>query len=176
MATALGERSEHDEAIDAIVNLYLTELRQRIDFAHQIRLRDFYDDRAAYRLIFCTNSAHGVELMSDRACRYERELEEMAGAGLTLMADQETRARESALRDSIQAYGLQRGTATPEEIVHALAPERFGRFTNTDYAKRIRELVSEGAIDRPNSKSIDRREGLRFVTPDQGSLLGPTAI
>lgn len=162
-------------AIDSTVNLYLAELRQRVKYAHQIRIRDHHHRRAAYRLVFCTNSPHGVELMSDLACRYERGLER-ADRGLTLWAEQETPARMAELRDAIQAYGLARGQASRREIVHALVPARFGVYTTPDYARRIRELVTDKAIDRPTSKGIKEQEQLRFIRPDQGSLLGPTAI
>jgi len=56
-------------AMEKTAELYLSELRTRIRYAHQIPIRDTYIDRPAYRLVFCTNSPHGVELMSDRARR-----------------------------------------------------------------------------------------------------------
>lgn len=166
--------SNTDAAIDAIVELYLSELRTRIGYAHHIRMRDHCAQRAAYRLVFCTNSTHGVELMSDIACRYETELKATADAGaMTLWADQEAIQRMTDLRDAAHAAGLRRGgVATREQIIHELAPKLFGLYTSTDYAKVIRELVADGRIDRASAKGIDTREPLRFVEPAQGSLLG----
>lgn len=163
-----------DAAIDAIVELYLSELRTRIGYAHQIKMRDHHADRAAYRLVFCTNSPHGVELMSDIACRYETELKETADAGaMTLWGDQEAIQRMTDLRDTVHAAGVRRGgVATREQIIHELAPKLFGLYTSTDYAKVIRELVADGRIDRANPTGIEPREPLRFVEPAQGSLLG----
>jgi three-Cys-motif partner protein len=162
-----------DVAIDAIVELYLSELRTRIGYAHQVRMRDHYAQRAAYRLVFCTNSTHGVELMSDIACRYETELKATADAGaMTFWADQEAIQRMTDLRDAVYAAGLRRGTATREQIIHELAPKLFGLYTSTDYAVVIRELIAAGRIDRGNAKGIEPRESLRFIEPAQGSLLG----
>jgi three-Cys-motif partner protein len=62
-------------AIDQVADLYLEQLRDRgWQYAHQIRMREHHADRPAYRLMFATGSPHGVELMSDIACRYEQSL------------------------------------------------------------------------------------------------------
>jgi hypothetical protein len=39
-------------------------------------------------------------------------------------------------------------------------------------AKVIRELVTDGRIDRANATGIEPHEPLRFVEPAQSSLLG----
>jgi three-Cys-motif partner protein len=161
-----------DDAISATVELYLSELRLRIGYAHQIAIRDAYSDRPAYRLVFCTGSAHGVELMSDIACRYETKLKEAYDAGtMTLWEDQEARQRLTDLRDSVHVAGLRHGTATREQIIHEMAPKHFGEYTSTDYARAIRELVKAGLVERANAVGIEPREPLRFVQPAQGSLL-----
>jgi hypothetical protein len=59
-----GEPVDTHAAMDATVELYLSELRKRISYANEIKMRDAFSDRAAYRLVFCTDSPHGVELMS----------------------------------------------------------------------------------------------------------------
>lgn len=162
-----------DSAMDATAQLYLSELRTRIGFAHQMTMRDHYADRAAYRLVFCTNSPHGVELMSDIACGYETHLKETAEAGaVTLWADQEARQRLTDLRDAVHAAGLRYGSASREQIIHELAPKMFGQYRTSEYAKVIRELVREGLIDRATPTGIEPREPLRFIEPAQGSLLG----
>jgi hypothetical protein len=135
-------------------------------------MRDSFSDRAAYRLVFCTDSPHGVELMSDIACRYERGLKEVAEAGaMTLWGDQEERQHLTNLRDVVYEVGLRRRVATREQIVHELAPKFFGRYITSEYAKVIRELVSTGLIARATPIGIGPREDLRFVEPEQGSLL-----
>jgi len=160
-------------AMDLIAELYLSELRTRVTYAHQIRIRDHYEDRAAYRLVFCTTSPHGVELMSDIACRYETTLKETADAGaMTLWADQEARDRKTRLRDAVFAAGLARGIATREALIHELAPQQFGRYTTTEYSEVLRDLVRDGRIERANATGIEPREPLRFVPPAQGSLFG----
>jgi three-Cys-motif partner protein len=161
-----------DDAIAATVELYLSELRLRIGYAHQIPIRDAYGDRPAYRLVFCTGSAHGVELMSDIACRYELKLKEEHDAGaMTLWEDQDARQRLTELRDAIHAAGLRRSSATREQLIHELAPKHFGEYTSTEYARAIRELVSMGLIERESAVRIEPREPLLFVQPAQGSLL-----
>jgi three-Cys-motif partner protein len=161
-----------DDAIAATIELYLSELRLRIGYAHQIAIRDAYNDRPAYRLVFCTGSPHGVELMSDIACRYETKLKEEHDAGtMTLWEDQDARQRLTDLRDAVHAAGLRRGLATREQIIHELAPKHFGEFTSTEYARAVRELVNTGLIERENAVGIEAREPLRFVEPAQGSLL-----
>jgi len=161
-----------DDAIAATIELYLSELRLRIGYAHQIPIRDAFSDRPAYRLVFCTGSAHGVELMSDIARRYEARLKETHDAGtMTLWEDQEARQRLTDLRDAIHAAGLLHGTVTREQIIHELAPKHFGKYTSTEYARAIRELVGMGLIERQDAVGIEPREPLRFVRPAQGSLL-----
>ena len=159
-------------AMDATVELYLSELRKRISYANEIKMRDSFSDRAAYRLVFCTDSPHGVELMSDIACRYERSLREVAEAGaMTLWADQEERQHLTDLRDAVYKVGRRRRVATREQIIHELVPKLFGQYITSEYAKVVRELVSAGLIDRRTPTGIGTREELRFVEPDQGSLL-----
>lgn len=163
---------DNDQAMDRIVELYLSELRGRIGYAHQIRMRDNLNDRPAYRLIFCTGSPHGVELMSHLAHRYEHELKERARPRQTdLFSDQEERQRLTALRDHIEALGIKQRFMTPQEIRHLTTPERFGRYSTTDYAKAIRELVAAGVIERANAVGIKDEEHLHFIEPPQGSLL-----
>jgi hypothetical protein len=99
-----GSAIDTDRAMDATVELYLSQLRTRIKYAHQIPMRDHYADRAAYRLVFCTNSPPGVELMSDIACAHEAELKDVADAGaMTLWAADEVRQRLTDLRDAVHA-------------------------------------------------------------------------
>jgi len=163
-----------DKAMDATVELYLAQLRTRINYAHQIPMRDHYPDRAAYRLVFCTNSPHRVELMSDIACCYETELKDAAEAGaMTLWAADEARQRTTDLRDAVHGAGLRRGgVATREQIIHELAPKLFGRYRTSEYAHAIRDLVRAGLIERSTPTGIEPREPLGFVEPAQGSLLG----
>jgi three-Cys-motif partner protein len=165
--------ADTEDAIDQVADLYLHQLREGgWTFADQIRMRDHYADRPAYRLMFATRSPHGIEVMSDRACRYERSLKDEADAGImTLWHHDDERQHLTDLRDRIFAAGRERGTATREQIIHQIAPEAFGRYTSTDYAKAIRELVGLGLIDRPHAKGIEPREPLRFVDPPQASLL-----
>jgi three-Cys-motif partner protein len=159
-------------AMEKTAELYLSELRTRIRYAHQIPIRDTYSDRPAYRLVFCTNSPHGVELMSDRARRYETALKDKQEAGArTLWAEEEERQHLADLRDSVHSSGVRKGLATPEEVVHELVPTLFGKHTSTDYAKVIRELVNVGLIKRADAVGIAPREALKFVEPAQGSLL-----
>ncbi len=169
-----GSAIDTDRAMDATVELYLSQLRTRINYAHQIPMRDHYADRAAYRLVFCTNSPHGVELMSDIACAYETDLKEVADAGaMTLWAADEARQRLTDLRDAVHAAGLRRGgVATRVQIIHELAPQRFGQYRTSEYALVIRQLVKTGLIDRSTPSGIGAREPLGFVEPAQGSLLG----
>ena len=162
-----------EQAIAGTVDLYLGVLRDRgFTYAHQIPIRDHYSDRPSYRLIFCTRSAHGVDLMSDRACRYERQLKDVDDAGArTLFQDDEEREALTHLRDRVYEAGLRRGTASTLELVHELCPELFGRYLRSEYAKVVRELVDRALIDRSSPRGIDERELLRFVEPPQGSLL-----
>lgn len=165
--------ADTETAIDAVAELYLEQLRESgWRYAHQIQMRDAWRDRPAYRLMFATPSPHGVELMSDLVCRYEQTLEESAVAGqMTLWHEQEERQRSTNLKDQIYAEGKRAGAITREQLIHRLAPQHFGRYTSTYYAKMIRELVNEGLIDRPTAKSIGLRESLGFVESPQGSLI-----
>lgn len=163
-----------DTAFDKTVELYLVQLRDRgFTYVDQIRMRDTFPDRPRYRLVFSTRSAHGIALMSDIACRYERGLEDEHRAGQQdLFAHSEAQVRALELRERVHRVGLELGEeATREQIVHRLAPMQFAKHTNPDYAKAIRELVAEGLIDRETPKGIDEREPLRFIPPSQGSLL-----
>lgn len=169
-----GEVADTDAAMEATVQLYLSQLRERgFRYAQQVRMRDALDARPPYRLIFCTESPHGVELMSDMACVYERSLWDRANEGtFDMMLAEETRTRgDGRLRDLIHEIGLAKGVLTRQQIVHTLAPRLFGEYRTSDYAKAIRELVSNGGIDRPSSKGIEDKEELRFVPLAQQSLL-----
>lgn len=164
--------ADTERAIDDVANLYLDQLRHSgWQYAAQIRMRDHYSDRPSYRLMFATGSAHGVELMSDIAYRYEQSLKEEQDAGvMTLWHHDDERQRLTDLRNRIFAAGLAAGTASREQLIHELAPQLFGLYTSTEYAKAIRELVQVGRIDRPNATGIEPRESLRFIEPPQTSL------
>jgi three-Cys-motif partner protein len=164
---------DNQKAMDRIAELYLSELRRRIGFANQILMRDNYGDTPAYRLVFCTGSAHGVEQVSHLAHRYEKEIKDRARPGQTdLFSDQEERQQLTALRDHIQTVGIQHKLITPKQIRHVLVPELFGLYSSTDYAKAIRELVSSEIVARDNAVGIKDNERLRFIESAQGSLLG----
>jgi hypothetical protein len=90
---------------------------------------------------------------------------------MTLWHHEHERQRLTDLRDRVFAVGRAAGTATRERLVHEIAPQQFGLYTSTDYAKAIRELVNLGCIDRPNAVAIKDREPLRFIDPPQTSLL-----
>lgn len=162
-----------DDAMDATVELYLSQLRTRgIRYAHQILMRNRYPDRSPYRLIFCTDSDHGVDVMSDRAARYEADLlAEWKPGQLDFFSSSERAEAAARLAVRIHEMGMQSGRASQGEIRRALVPELFGEFTRTDYAKAIRQLVKDGGIKRRDAVGIADTEPLRFVEPAQQSLL-----
>ena len=167
-----------EERIDEIAKLYASELRARgFNFVHEIQMRDEYPDRPKYRLVFCTRSAHGVELMSTFACEYERELHDRHYDGsFELEWEKERReTRLAALQDEIHALGVSRGEMTQQEIIHELVPRHFSEFVTTEYHREIRKLVDAGGIDRPSHTGIKDRERLRFVSKPQQSLFGGAA-
>jgi three-Cys-motif partner protein len=164
-----------DQRIDGIAKLYASELRARgFNYAHEIRMRDDYTDRPKYRLVFCTRSPHGVELMSYFACEYERELfdRHYEGSLDIYWIEQEREDARAALRDEIHALGVLKGTMTTRAIVHALTPLHFGDFLGSEYSAAIRELVDVGGIDRKSRKGIKETETLKFVSMPQQSLFG----
>jgi three-Cys-motif partner protein len=170
-----GEVPDTDTAMDATAELYLSQLRERgFRYAHQIRVRDALDARPRFRLVFCTGSPHGVELMSDIACVYERSLWDAAHEGTfdLVLAEEGRKRGDGDLRDLVHRTGLVAGDITRQQIVHLMAPRLFGKHRTSDYAKAIRQLVDSGGIDRASSKGIDDHESLRFVSLDQQSLLG----
>lgn len=164
-----------EERIDRIAALYCGQLRERgFTYVHEIRMRDHLLDRPKYRLVFATRSAHGVDLMSQFACDYERELfgRHWQGSFELLWAEQRLQAELAKLREEIHARGIARGTMTLREIVHTLAPEHFGEFRRPEYSEAVRQLVDEGGIDRASRKGIGETEQLRFVALPQQRLLG----
>jgi three-Cys-motif partner protein len=170
-----GDVPDTDAAMEATAELYLSQLRERgIRYAVQIRVRDDWEARPRYRLVFCTGSPHGVELMSDIACDYERSLWDAGHEGTfdLLLAEEARKRGDGALRDLIHEAGLSAGTASRQEIIHTLVPRLFGRYRTSDYAKAIRQLVQQGGIKRASWKGIEDSEPLEFVAPTQQSLLG----
>lgn len=164
-----------EQRIDEIASLYGSELRTRgFDYTHEIRMRDDYVDRPKYRLVFCTRSPHGVELMSYFACEYERELfdRHYEGSFDVYWIEQTRETARSALRDEIYALGLSRGAMTTREIVHELTPLHFGEFLGSEYNEAIRTLVDRGGIDRKSRKGIKETERLAFVALPQLDLFG----
>jgi three-Cys-motif partner protein len=164
-----------EQRIDEIAKLYASELRARgFDYAHEIRMRDDYTDRPKYRLVFCTRSPHGVELMSYFACEYERELfdRHYEGSFDIYWIEQKREAALAALRDEIHELGVSKGTITTREIVHALTPLHFGEFLGSEYNETIRRLVDLGGIERKSRKGIKENERLKFVTLPQLDLFG----
>jgi three-Cys-motif partner protein len=170
-----GDKVDTDAALDATAKLYLSQLRERgFRYAHEIPIRETLDSRPPYRLVFCTESPHGVELMSDITCVYERRLWDRAHEGtFDLLLSEEARGRgDGALRDRIHELGVAHGMLSRQEIIHTLAPQYFGEYRSSEYAKAVRELVSIGGIDRSSATGIEDREALRFVELAQQSLLG----
>ena len=168
---------EHDvaTAFDKTVDIYLQQLRARgFDYVDQIRMRNYWSDTTRYRLVFASRSPHGIDLMSDIACRYERRLREehMAGQG-DMLAEQEARDDHAQLREDIHRTGLTLGPqATAQAVRHLLVPARFANFTITDYNVATRELVTLGGIDRDKPSGIKDTESLSFVEPAQSSMFG----
>ena len=169
-----GPEPTPNARLDDVADLYLDQLRANgWRYAAQIRMRDHYSDRPAYRLMFATRSPHGVEQMSDIACRYEQgDAGRGTGGVMTLWHRRDERRHLTDLRDQIYAAGFAAGTASREELIHELAPKLFGLYPSTDYAKVIRELVQAGLIDRATATAIEPREPLRFIEPPQTSLFG----
>jgi len=164
-----------EQRIDEIAKLYGSQLRERgFDHTHEICMRDNYLDRPKYRLVFCTRSTHGVELMSYFACEYERELFERHYEG-SFEIDWNCQEREVALArllDEMHALGVSKGTMTPREIIHALTPVHFGEFLGSEYNETVRKLVDRGGIVRKSRKGITENESLKFVDMPQQHLFG----
>jgi three-Cys-motif partner protein len=164
---------EPGERLEKTIDLYISQLRARgFEFVHQIRIRDRQRDRSRYRLIFCTGSPHGVDFMSDIACRYERSLaeKELDGQG-DLLAENESQERQAGLMEAVHALGVERGVITREEVRHRLVPQCFGEHTSTDYNRAVADLVRREGIERESPVGIKDREELHFVPFSQGSLL-----
>jgi three-Cys-motif partner protein len=138
-----------EERCDAVAELYMQQLRSRgIRFVHELRMRDKYDAAPRYRLIFTTRSAHGSYLMSDIAAGHEAELFKARFGGTFELDWQRQRRtdRRSVVRNEIHRWGLERGTATPEDVYLGFAPEYFGEWRTSDYDAMLRELVDLGGI------------------------------
>lgn len=162
-----------EQRIDDIAKLYASELRARgFDYTHEIRMRDDYPERPKYRLVFCTRSSHGVELMSYFACEYERELfdRHYEGSFDVYWIEEKRETAHAALRDEIHELGISKGTITTREIVHALTPVHFGEFLGSEYNEAIRKLVDLGGIDRKSRKGIKENERMKFVAMAQQGL------
>jgi three-Cys-motif partner protein len=164
-----------EQRIDEIAKLYCAQLRERgFTYVDEIRMRDALLDRPKYRLVFCTRSAHGVELMSYFACEYERELFATHWEG-SFELEWERQRREAdlaKLRDEIHALGLGLGTITLREITHTLVPRHFAEFLRPEYSEAVRQLVDLGGIARQSRKGIKENEHLQFVVLPQRQLLG----
>jgi three-Cys-motif partner protein len=169
-----GDKSQPtDVRIERIAALYRAQLRERgFTYVHEIRMRDQLLDRPKYRLVFCTRSGDGVELMSQFACDYERALFERHWEGTFEIAWEEQRRKEklALLRDEIHAFGLSQGTATLRQIRHALVSNHFAEFRRPEYDNAVRELVDLGGIERKSRKGITENERLRCVARPQQSL------
>jgi three-Cys-motif partner protein len=181
IASPLWRRIWEDKAqptearIEKIAALYCAQLRERgFTYVHEIRMRDQLLDRPKYRLVFCTRSADGVELMSQFACDYERALFERHWEGTFEIAWEEQRrqGKLAQLRDEIHAFGVDRGTATLRQVRHALVPNHFAEFRRPEYDNAVRELVDRGGIERKSRKGITENERLYFVALRQQSLFG----
>lgn len=164
-----------EERCEAAAQIYMTQLEQRgIPFVNELRMRDAYDDPPRYRLIFATRNAHGTYLMNDIAAKHEASLFAVRFDGSFDMAwKRGQRARERALlRDALHAWGVERRTATPQDIYMHFTPSEFGRWATHDYDGCLRELVGLRGIDRKTAKGIKVKEKLHFIPIAQGSLFG----
>ena len=163
-----------DQKFELVAALYEDRLRSRgVEHVHGVSMRDRLDGPTVYRLVFATSSLHGVYLMSDFVCAYERELLEAKNEG-TLFAGNENAQRaerRAGLKTEIHAFGLERGTATPLNVYMHFASRQFGRWTQTDFNICLRDLVDERGIDRPSSKGIKQSEELQFLPLPQLGLL-----
>jgi three-Cys-motif partner protein len=167
------ELKSGQERCDVAARLYIQQLHERgICYAHEMRMRDTYDAGPRYRLIFTTRSAHGSYLMSDIAASHEAELFDARFVGTFDLDWQRQRrgGQRAVLRSEIHDWGLQRGTATSEEVVLHFAPMHFGEWRTSDYDHCLRELIDLGAIERARAKGIKRREKLKFVPTLQETL------
>ncbi len=168
-------RLTSDEKLDQVAALYEERLRARgIEHVHGIQMRDRLDGPTIYRLIFATPSLHGVYLMSDFVCGYARALLEAKNEG-TLFSGHEDAARlerRAVLKREVHAFGLQRETATPLSVYMHFASEQFGEWRQTDFNVCLRELVSEGGIERATPKGIGQNEQLKFASLPQADLFG----
>lgn len=156
------------EKCERVAELFATALRARgIDHVHPIKMRDDYHGPTRYELLFATRSSHGVYLMSDQVCRYERALPGAdLGDQLSLMGASSRRASRpsrSDLRDRVYEVGLAQRRGSLQQLQRIISPEFFGFFTEKDYADALRELIRMGLISRETDRGLKPREELRFV-------------
>jgi three-Cys-motif partner protein len=162
-----------DEKLDQVAALYEERLRARgIEHVHGIQMRERLDGPTVYRLIFATPSLHGVYLMSDFVCGYERQLLEAKNEGTLFSGheDDERLERRAALKKEVHAFGAQREVATPLSVYMHFASQKFGEWRQTDFNICLRELVEEGGIERATPKGIGQNERMRFVAIPQADL------
>jgi three-Cys-motif partner protein len=161
------------EKLDRIAGLYEDQLRRRgVAHVHSVRMRERLDGPTVYRLVFATPSEHGVYLMSDFVCAYERELLEAKNEG-TLFAGHEDDGRKEAralLKAEIHEFGLRRGAVSPLGVYMHFASRHFGAWTQKDFNVCLRQLVTEGGIDRGTPKGIKQTEQLKFVPFPQADI------
>lgn len=171
------EHKSTDERAAAIVELYLSQLKERASggrrfHAHDVPMRDSFLARPRYRLVFGTRSLDGVEQMSDRAYVYEDELHRKTYEGSFEIDWRPQRHAEQCaqLRDELHREGCAAGTISRRDLVRIVLPRHFGEFKNSDYDRCLRDLVEARGIDRASSSAIKPTEPLRFVELQQMRL------
>lgn len=139
--------------------LYRASLQRRgYTFARQIHLHFPAGEQPTSQLVFASRSRLAIALMSDLACRYQRERSDAPPRQI----------RE--LTDRIHELGGHLGGASTNRIVQALSPDLFGEFQITEYRKAIRDLARRGVIVRAESSGIDDDEILSFSGTSQMAL------
>jgi three-Cys-motif partner protein len=168
-----NESLEAEQKCETAAELYCSMLGRRIEHVHPITMRDTWRGPARYRLVFATHSSHGVEVMSEVVCSYERELfeaEHRDRPSFELNWEEDRRAAaRGVLRHEIHEVGLAMQSATLKQIVRRLACDHFGRFRESDYRLCLKELEEESAIKRESAAALSSAV-LRFMPRPQQDL------
>jgi three-Cys-motif partner protein len=164
-----------EEKCAEAAELYCRTLRRRVAHVHPIAMRDTWNGPVRYRLVFATQSPHGVEAMSEVVCGYERELfaaEQQARPSFDLEWEaQRLASLRGALREEIYAIGMAMETATLNQIVRRLAPRHFRQFRESDYRLCLEDLEKEAALERETPTGLSKAT-VRFLPRVQNDLFG----
>jgi spore photoproduct lyase len=149
---------------ERILSLYEENFKKEFDFVFSYPIRETFDKRPKYYLIYATRHYDGIELMNDFIYEEDEALYQRSYRETFFPEFRKTDKQNLflKLKSDIYEFGKQKQLITRKDIRKILLPKNFGKFKKKDYDYAIKLLDIKRRIKRQSTRAIKDDEILEF--------------